>query len=262
MTDREPSNRLQRESAAYRLAALDAEFIQGDTMRGVHLLLEYAKAEERLRAWGVASTVVVFGSSRRGETVPGAPLARWYEEARRFGRIVSERGGALTPVDGRRYNVIATGGGPGLMEAANRGAHDAGAPSIGFNIELPEVQEPNPYSTPDLTFQFHFFAMRKLHLALRASALVVFPGGLGTFDELFEILTLVQTRKLRRLPILCFDRDFWTRAVNFDLLVKTGVVSREECDGLAFVDDAEAAWAALAAAGITAHAPRNDADAI
>ncbi|HEY1981041.1 MAG TPA: LOG family protein, partial [Xanthobacteraceae bacterium] len=170
-------------------------------MRGVRLQIEYAKAEERLRAWTVRSTVVVFGSARvrPGEgdlAVAGGHSTRWYEEARRFGRIVSERGGALISDRGIRDNVIATGGGPGIMEAANRGAADAGAPSIGYNIGLPREQEPNAYSTPDLTFQFHYFAIRKLHFAIRANALVAFPGGFGTFDELFELLTLIQTSKM------------------------------------------------------------------
>lgn len=188
------ADQAQLDSPSYRLPALDQDFLLGDSMRGVRFLLEYAKAEEALRAWGVRSTVVVFGSARVRED--GFPHhARWYAEARAFGRIVSERGGALL-TDGRlRDNVIATGGGPGLMEAANRGALDAGAPSIGFNITLPTEQLPNPYSTPDLTFRFHYFAMRKMHLAMRANALVVFPGGFGTLDELFEILTLKQTRK-------------------------------------------------------------------
>src|SRR6185295_15205147 len=188
-------NSAQKNAAAYRLPALDPDFILGDSMRGVRFLLEYAKAEERLRQWGVRSTIVVFGSARvmpGGSADPGAsstPLppgavprpgrrsAHWYDEARRFGRIASERGGALRPVAGIRDNVIATGGGPGIMEAANRGAADAGAPSVGFNIRLPHEQEPNAYSTPDLTFLFHYFAMRKMHLAMRAAALVVFPGG-------------------------------------------------------------------------------------
>jgi uncharacterized protein (TIGR00730 family) len=248
---------LQRNAAAYRLAALDAEFIRGDSMRGVHLLLEYAKAEERLRSWGIHSTIVVFGSAQNGPAGQHATsrLAAWYDEARRFARIVSERGGALTPVDGVHRNVIATGGGPGIMEAANRGAHDVGAPSIGFNIELPHVQEPNAYSTPDLTFQFHFFAIRKLHLALRASALVVFPGGLGTFDELFEILTLKQTHKIGNLPVLCFDRKFWTQAFNFDVMIETGVMSASDLHLLSFVDDAEEAWARLVELGLLTQQP-------
>lgn len=248
----------QSGAAAYRLAALDADFIRGNSMRGVHLLLEYSKAEERLRSWGIDSTVVVFGSAQNGahgqqgatDRRPTSRLAAWYDEARRFARIVSERGGALTPVDGIHRNVIATGGGPGVMEAANRGAHDVGAPSIGFNIELPHVQEPNAYSTPDLTFQFHFFAIRKMHLALRAAALAVFPGGLGTFDELFEMLTLKQTGKVGRLPILCFDRRFWTECVNFDSMIEAGVMAAADRDLLTFVDDAEEAWARLIELGL------------
>jgi uncharacterized protein (TIGR00730 family) len=181
------SNAAQLASPAYRLPALDADFLLGDSTRGVRFLLEYLKAEEALRAWGVRSTIVVFGSARVREDGPGTQ-PRWYAEARAFGRIASERGGALS-VNGRiRDNVIATGGGPGIMAAANRGAFDAGAPSIGFNITLPREQQPNPYSTPELTFRFHYFAMRKMHLAMRANALVVFPGGFGTLDELFEIL--------------------------------------------------------------------------
>jgi predicted Rossmann-fold nucleotide-binding protein len=190
----------QRNASAFRLPARDTDFLMRDSMRGVRFLLEYAKAEELLRAWGIRSTVVIFGSSRivpggnadaESAAAPhpadassrsGARFARWYEEARRLARIVSERGGALTPTDGMRNNVIATGGGPGIMEAANRGASEVGAPSIGFNIRLPDEQGPNGYSTPDLTFQFHYFAMRKMHLAMRAAALVVFPGGFGTFD--------------------------------------------------------------------------------
>ncbi|MCC7346859.1 MAG: TIGR00730 family Rossman fold protein [Variibacter sp.] len=264
MTD----NHQQTQSPSYQLPALDQEFILGDSMRGVRFLLEYAKAEELLRAWGVETTIVVFGSARAlpggsdDESASTAPLppgatpragrkaAWWYEQARRFGRIASERGGALTAISGRRYNVIATGGGPGLMEAANRGAHDAGAPSIGFNVRLPREQEPNAYSTPDLTFQFHYFAMRKMHLAMRARALVVFPGGFGTFDELFEVLTLVQTHKAPRIPILCFDRSYWTRVVNFDALVEEEMISPSDLDLFCFADDAEEAWAELIRSGL------------
>ncbi|MGE3148114.1 MAG: TIGR00730 family Rossman fold protein [Pseudorhodoplanes sp.] len=261
MTD----NHLQRENPVYRLAALDQDFILGDSTRGVRFLLEYAKAEELLRAWGVATTVVVFGSARvrpeGGMTVDPAgvsgPVAktsaratRWYEEARRLGRIVSERGGALEPRGGGRQNVIATGGGPGIMEAANRGATEAGAPSIGFNIRLPLEQEPNAYSTPDLTFQFHYFAMRKMHLAMRASALVVFPGGFGTLDELFEMLTLAQTHKAPPLPIVCVDRNYWTRIINFEALVEEGMIRAEDLELLDFADDAEEAWSRLIARGL------------
>jgi uncharacterized protein (TIGR00730 family) len=215
-----PHNDLQKLSPAYRLPASDAEFILGDSMQGVRFLLEFAKADERLREWGVRSTIVVLGSARihepNGDARGAAGMAHWYDESRRFGRIVSERGGALAPIDGQRNNVIATGGGPGIMEAANRGASDVDAPSIGFNIELPLEQEPNPYSTPELTFQFHSFAMRKIHLAIRAAAVVAFPGGFGTLAELFEVLTLVQTRKARTIPLVCVDRSYWTQVVNFD----------------------------------------------
>ena len=261
-------NSAQMGSAAFRLPALDTDYLLRDSMRGARFLLEYSKAEELLRAWGVRSTVVVFGSARvmpggsadpkaatatlpeHAKPRPGQQSAHWYEQARRFARIVSERGGALAPNDGVRDNVIATGGGPGIMEAANRGAHEAGAPSIGFNIQLPHEQEPNAYSTPELTFQFHYFAMRKMHFAMRAAALVVFPGGFGTFDEFFEILTLVTTGKMRRVPILCFDRAYWSRVVDFEMLADEGMVSREELDLFTFADDAESAWDALVAAGL------------
>jgi uncharacterized protein (TIGR00730 family) len=268
MADESRSNEAQKASTAYRLPALDPDFLLGDSMRGVRFLLEYSKAEERLRDWGVVSTIVVFGSARvlpggsgdPGATAasmppgavprPGARSARWYDEARRFGRIASERGGALAPVDGKRRNVIATGGGPGVMEAANRGASDAGAPSVGFNITLPHEQDPNAYSTPDLTFRFHYFAMRKMHLAMRAAALVVFPGGFGTLDELFELLTLQQTRKMPPLPIVLFDRAYWTRIVNFEALVAEGMILPRDLDGFAFAETAEEAWAALCARGL------------
>lgn len=253
-------NHDQMNSPAYRLPALDTDFLLGDSMRGVRFLLEYAKAEELLRNWGIRSTVVVFGSARvrpAGEngTAPTpepaeARSAFWYEEARRFGRIVSERGGALRDHDGIRDNVVATGGGPGIMEAANRGASEAGAPSIGFNIRLPREQEPNAYSTPDLTFRFHYFAMRKMHLAMRAAALVVFPGGFGTFDELFEILTLVQSLKMPPVPIVCVDRSYWTRAVNFEAMADAGMISRKDLEWFSFADDAEEAWAALVSGGL------------
>ncbi len=256
-----PDNHSQKNSPAYRLPALDRDFILGDSMRGIRFQLEFAKAEERLRAWGIRSTVVVFGSARQvpvpaDRSAAATRAASWYEEARRFGRIVSERGGALTPSDGVRENVIATGGGPGLMEAANRGAFEVGAPSIGFNIELPHEQEPNPYTTPDLTFQFHYFAMRKMHLAMRAAALAVFPGGFGTFDEMFEILTLVQTRKAPRIPIVVFDRSYWTRMINFEALVEEGMIAPEDLALFSFVKDAEEAWSVLVATGLRVPAVR------
>jgi len=272
MTD----NELQRQSPSYRLAALDEDFILGDSTRGVRFLLEYAKAEDLLRKWGVISTIVVFGSARTKPAVEGDPrraastpspaamsrqLARashWYEEARRFGRIASERGGALLSRRAGRRNVIATGGGGGIMEAANRGASEAGAPSIGFNIRLPREQEPNAYSTPELTFQFHYFAMRKMHLAMRAAALVAFPGGFGTLDELFEILTLVQTGKMPRAPIVCFDRAYWSRVINFDSLLEAGMITATDLDLFSYADDAEEAWKCLVDRGLKTEVPPDD----
>ncbi|MGA8610619.1 MAG: LOG family protein [Xanthobacteraceae bacterium] len=217
-------------------------------MRGVRLQIEYAKAEERLRAWTVRSTIVVFGSARvRQNTSPESAgrLAHWYEEARRFAKIASERGGALVSDHGVRDNVIATGGGLGIMEAANRGAADAGAPSIGFNIGLPREQGPNAYSTPELTFQFHYFAIRKLHFAMRANALVAFPGGFGTIDELFEILTLLQTKKMPPVPVLLIGRHYWTRIVNFEALAETGMIDHADLDLFCYADDAEGGWQEL-----------------
>jgi uncharacterized protein (TIGR00730 family) len=242
----------QKHSPSYLLPAVDTEFLLGDSMRGVRFMLEYAKAEEHLRAWGIRSTIVVFGSARVGED--GDPRhVRWYNEARAFGRIASERGGALGPVGGILDNVIATGGGPGIMEAANRGARDVGAPTIGFNIRLPHEQEPNAYSTPDLTFQFHYFAMRKMHLAMRANALVVFPGGFGTLDELFEILTLSQTGKAPSVPTVLFDQDYWRRIIDFEALAEAGMIAPGDTRLFDYADSAEAVWQKLLARGLKAH---------
>ena len=251
-----PDNTAQKAAAAFRKAAFDQDFILGDSMRGVRFLLEYAKAEEHLRAWGVRSTIVVFGSARVQpcEETPAARepgrAAFWYGEARRFGQIASERGGALYPRAGLRDNVVATGGGPGIMEAANRGAVEAGAPSIGFNITLPHEQEPNPYTTPDLTFNFHYFAMRKMHLAMRANALVVFPGGFGTLDELFEILTLRQTGKAPRIPVVLFDRAYWESVINFQTLLDHSMIAPSDLEQFAFANDAEEAWTCLLERGL------------
>lgn len=262
-TASESPNAAQMEAAAYRLPVHDKDFLLGDSMRGVRFLLEYAKAEEALRAWGVRSTVVVFGSARIHEDGPGHH-AQWYHEARAFGRLASERGGALTINGGLRDNVIATGGGPGIMEAANRGACDAGAPSIGFNITLPLEQEPNAYSTPELTFRFHYFAMRKMHLAMRANALVVFPGGFGTLDELFEILTLRQTGKAPHVPTVLVDRAYWRSVVNFQALVEEGMIHPEDMRLFTYADTAEEAWSELVAHGLDlpkpADARRGDLD--
>ncbi|MGE0582088.1 MAG: LOG family protein [Steroidobacteraceae bacterium] len=241
-----PSNTAQLASASYRLPARDQEFLLGDSMRGVRFLLEYSKAEEALRRWRVHSTIVVFGSARASEHAGGRPGA-WYAEARRFGRIASERGGALRTDGCQRENVIATGGGPGVMAAANRGAAEAGAPTIGFNITLPHEQEPNPYTTPELTFRFHYFAMRKMHLAMRANALVVFPGGFGTLDELFEILTLQQTNKAPRIPTVLVDEAFWRSVIDFQALADAGMVGGADLGLFRFAGDAEEAWAQVQA---------------
>jgi uncharacterized protein (TIGR00730 family) len=244
-------------SPSFRLAALDQDFLLSDSMRGVRFLLEYAKAEEALRAWCVRSTVVVFGSARIREDGPGRQ-AFWYAQAREFGRICSLHGGAL---DGRgdtaRDNVIATGGGPGAMEAANRGANDVNAPSIGFNIVLPHEQMPNPYSTPALTFLFHYFAMRKMHLAMRAKALVVFPGGFGTMDELFELLTLAQTGKAPRVPVVLFDRKYWTEIVNFRAFAEHGMIDPQDLELFCYADTAAEVWDHLIKRGLLAsYAPK------
>jgi hypothetical protein len=263
-----PDNSPQKNAPAYRIAALDTDFMLGDSMRGVRFQLEYAKAEEQLRAWGVRSTIVVFGSARISAGPDGTdnhrPKAngrktRWYQEARRFGTIASQRGGALQVRDGVRDNVIATGGGGGIMEAVSRGAWEAGAPAIGFNITLPHEQEPNAYTTPELTFRFHYFAMRKMHLAMRANALVVFPGGFGTMDELFEVLTLRQTGKSPTLPIVLFDRAYWTRLINFDALIEDGMIVEQDKQLFDFAEDAEELWAKLVARGLKAHTPASQA---
>ncbi|HEY5072145.1 MAG TPA: TIGR00730 family Rossman fold protein [Caulobacteraceae bacterium] len=245
-----PSNQAQRDSPSYRLPALDQDFISGASMRGVRFLLEFAKADEVLRAWGVRSTLVVFGSARVHEAGTGR-RGFWYDEARRFGRLASERGGAITPDDkGQRDNVIATGGGPGIMAAANRGAAEAGAPNVGFNITLPMEQQPNPYTTPDLTFSFHYFAMRKMHFAMRANALVVFPGGFGTLDELFEILTLRQTDKSPRIPVVLVDEAYWRSVISFETLVDQGMIAATDLNLFEFAQDAEEAWIKLLADGL------------
>jgi len=248
MTD-SPDNRPQMASSSYRLAALDQDFLLSDAMRGVRFQLEYAKAEEALRAWGVRSTIVVFGSARVSQFGEGRH-SYWYEQARAFGVLASRRGGALREGQAFRDNVIATGGGPGVMEAANRGAYEVGAPTIGFNITLPHEQEPNPWTTPDLTFRFHYFAMRKMHLAMRANALVVFPGGFGTFDELFEILTLRQTRKSPPIPVVLFDEAFWRGVIGFDVLVREGLIAADDIKLFRFAEDAEGVWTALLDGGL------------
>jgi uncharacterized protein (TIGR00730 family) len=233
-----PPPDLQLSSPAYRLAFADQDFLLGDSMRGVRFMLEYEKAEEALRAWGISSTIVVFGSARVRENGAG-DHARWYQAAREFASLCSREAGALAPLGTQRHNVIATGGGPGIMEAANRGAFEVGAPSIGFNITLPHEQWPNAYTTPELTFQFHYFAIRKMHLAMRARALVVFPGGYGTFDELFEVLNLRCTGKSPDLPIILFDSDYWSRAVNFDVMLDAGVINAHDLTLFQYADSVD-----------------------
>ncbi len=247
------SNAAQLASPSYRLAALDEDFLLGGAMRGVRFFLEFAKAEDLLKAFGVSSTLVVFGSARIREDGPGQQ-ARWYAAARAFGELASREGGARVPDGGARHNVIATGGGPGIMEAANRGATDAGAVSIGFNISLPAEQEPNAWSTPELTFRFHYFAMRKMHLAMRANALVAFPGGFGTFDELFEVLTLRQTQKSPPIPIVMFDEAYWRSVINFEALLSAGMIEAADLALFRFADTPEDLWARLIEGGVRPNA--------
>ena len=240
----------QIQSSAYRLPSLDQEFLLGDSMRGIRFMLEYEKAEEALRAYGVKSTIVAFGSARARQDGPGRQNF-WYEQARLFGKIASQCGGALRHYSNSHENVIATGGGPGLMEAANRGAHEAGAPSIGFNITLPNEQIPNSYTTPELTFRFHYFVMRKMHLVMRAKALVVFPGGFGTLDELFEILNLLLTKKISPLPVILFDQSYWMRLINFNAMVEEGMIAPEALNLFRFADTAQESWDQLLKMGLT-----------
>jgi len=256
----------------------DLTFLRREEMRASRLSLEFAKADLELRDQGIKSTVVVFGSSRaltprtakrRVESAQGKKaiaaakrleeLAIWYEEAREFGRIVSERGGALSSENGIRENIITTGGGPGIMEAANRGAADAGAPTIGFNIRLPTEQRPNKFLTPELSFDFHYFAVRKMHFAMRANALAVFPGGFGTMDELFEILTLKQTRKTPAMPVILFGRNYWKTIVNFEALAESGAIDAHDMALFEIVDSAEEGWEALVEHGLTAQTPLREA---
>ncbi len=255
-------------SPSYRRADDDLDFLARDGMRGVRLQIDYLKPELLLEERGVLSTIVVFGSTRICEPAaacrkveaaaaalaadPGdKELARrlavakqilakshYYEVAREFGRLVSE----ANHKGSDRHSVIMTGGGPGIMEAANRGAFDAGAPSVGLNIALPHEQFPNPYITPDLCFSFHYFAMRKLHFLKRAKALVAFPGGYGTFDELFEVLTLVQTRKIKQIPVILVGESYWRRAVDFDFLASEGVIDQEDRELFWFAETADEIW--------------------
>ncbi len=238
----------------------DIPFLMREEMRSQRLALEFERAELRLLDRGIKSTVVVFGSARVGKPRSAKARSRkfserWYEEARTFGQIVSERAGALTPINGIFENVITTGGGPGIMEAANRGAAEAGAPTIGFNIELPEEQKPNPFVTDGLCISFRYFAMRKMHFAMRANALAVFPGGFGTLDELFEILTLKQTRKTGGMPVVLFCSKYWEEIVNFEALARDGMIAREDLAMFSVVDSAEEGWTAMLEHGLSVSTP-------
>ena len=245
LSDR-PSAQLALDNRAYCLPVMDQEFLLGDSTRGIRFQLEYQKAEETLRSVNIESTIVVFGSARVKED----DAHGWYEGARQFAKLCSLQGGAKSK-HAPYQNVIATGGGPGIMEAANRGAYDAGALNIGFNIKLPHEQEPNPYSTPDLTFLFHYFAMRKMHFAMRAAALVVFPGGFGTLDELFELLTLRQTGKMmKNLPVVLYDSKFWKSAINFEHFAKEKLINPKDLDLFTFADTPDATWKSLLDRGL------------
>jgi uncharacterized protein (TIGR00730 family) len=249
---------------AYRLAFNDPEFLRRPETRGIRFQLELLKPELIQTEEGIHNTVVVFGSARfksleeaqrRYQEVMQLPTsapntemlalaqrdlenASYYEAARKFAHLVSQ---ACASHPKKDRLTICTGGGPGIMEAANRGAMEAGAPSVAMNISLPHEQAPNPYITPGLSFQFHYFALRKMHFAMRAKALISFPGGFGTLDELFEILTLVQTRKVQATPVLLYGSDFWKRLIDFDWLVSSGTIAKEDLACFKYVDSPEEA---------------------
>ena len=235
----------QTRAQAYKLAYDDQEFMCRDELRPVRLQLELLKPELMMQEYGVESTVVLFGGARIPEpakkdsarTKTLADLSRFYDEARELSRLMTLR----SKVNNHRENVVVTGGGPGVMEAGNRGAEDAGGVSIGLNIVLPHEQAPNEYVTPDLCFNFHYFAIRKMHFLMRAEAIAIFPGGFGTLDELFESLTLIQTGRMKKVPILLFGRDFWTKIVNWDALSDAGTISAEDLDLFSFVETAQEA---------------------
>jgi uncharacterized protein (TIGR00730 family) len=259
-----PIGRYEGPESSYSLAFADQKFLLREEMRPVRMQLELLKPEMIQNEQGIESTIVIFGSARivpsdiaqrlladaisaNDETAKAiaqrhVAMSRYYEEARRFGRLVTEKSRALeTPI------YVVTGGGPGIMEAGNRGAFDAGGKSIGLNIVLQHEQAPNPYITPELCFEFHYFALRKMHFLMRSVALACFPGGFGTLDEMFEALTLIQTGKSRRRPILLFGREFWTKLIDFDLLVETGMISALDLKLFRFVETAEEAWDVLEA---------------
>lgn len=259
------------DSPSYIPAVEDIDFLDGDDARGVRLQLDYLKPDRLLKQHGVRHTIVVFGSTRIVEpaaaqkkvahlretllTSPGdkelqrrlfvaeriLAKCQYYDVARQFSQIVANAGEG--PSDSRL--VVMTGGGPGMMEAANRGANDVGGKTVGLNITLPHEQYPNPYVTPELCFQFHYFSLRKMHFVLRARALVAFPGGFGTFDELFETLTLIQTRKIKPIPVVLVGEAFWRKAFDVDFLLEEGVIDVEDRDLFWFAETAEDIWAGL-----------------
>lgn len=239
----------QTQAPAYRLAFVDQEFMTREELRPVRLQLELLKPQMVMDEHGIETTVVMFGGARipapehkdRAKTQALADLSRYYDEARRFAQMMTQRSIAA---GGRKW-VIATGGGPGVMEAGNRGATEAGGQSIGLNIVLPHEQAPNHYVTPDLCFNFHYFAIRKMHFLMRAAALCVFPGGFGTLDEMFEALTLIQTKRMKKIPFLLFGSDWWGSVVNWQQLAEAGVISPEDLQLFRMVDTAEEAVAAI-----------------
>jgi len=271
----------QTSSPAYRLSYADPEFLLRDELRSTRLQLEYLKPEILQRDRGITGTVVMFGSARipapedaatlledaeqalaQDPTDPAleekarvaralADKSRFYGEARRLAQLISGtpgrqvRSGTRRSPRGPYRVVVVTGGGPGIMEAANRGADDVGAESVGLNIVLPFEQKPNAYITPYLCFNFHYFALRKMHFMMRAVALTVFPGGFGTLDELFEILCLIQTHKVKPIPVLLFGKQYWERIVNFPALVEEGVISAADLDIFSYVETADQAWEVL-----------------
>lgn len=249
------------EADAYRLAFADPEFLLRRETRGIRFQLEMLKPDLDQAEQGIENTIVVFGSARfpapeeaqeylqqallSGD--PGALTvarrqvrnAHFYDQARLFARLVAGYSARRRPEE---RLIIATGGGPGIMEAANRGAHEMGALSVGLNIALPHEQHSNPYITPDLNFKFHYFALRKMHFMMRAKALVAFPGGFGTLDELFEVITLVQTRKAKPVPIVLYGSDYWKRLINMEVLIEEGVISPQDLELFTYVDEPHAAW--------------------
>ncbi|WP_029134584.1 TIGR00730 family Rossman fold protein [Sedimenticola selenatireducens] len=254
------------QSSSYRLAQEDKELLASEDLRPVRLQLELLKPERYLREHNVRSTIVVFGSARllppdhaearlevlerRADPALKAEIARarkqleysrYYVEARHFAKIVSRR----FQKEGRRDFVVVTGGGPGIMEAANRGAYDAGERSIGLNVTLPHEQAPNPFVTPELCFQFRYFGLRKMHFLLRARGLVAFPGGFGTLDELFETLTLMQTKKVATMPVVLVGQQFWSRVIDFNFLLEEGMIDKEDLKLFSIVDSADEAITVL-----------------